>query len=308
MATTTAVSPNETPIVAEAIETGTSWVRRAAGKVKGFFAGVWNGVKSFFRWIKGKVIDGYNWTKDKVVRGKDKVVKGARWSWNKAKEVWDWFQSRRRDLGAGIWSVLEWGGRAVRTGWRATVDTLKGTWLFTEPFRSWLVATPFRVAAGATAGIAALTWGGAALLGLSIPWVVFLLISGRKTAKEQSAVNELAAPDFRQLSSAQSAALNARALEIRDSGERYGDAGDKNMSSEYAGRLYLVQQRGAGSTETVNQLTKLHKDGLVQTMGKLDADKLFTWTAVKRGIQEEDKVVRRLMAEAVVVPEPTPTI
>jgi len=206
-----------------------------------------------------------------------------------------------------------------------TIASMRGAWSYTAPFRTW-VSTPFRLAFGTTAGLATLlTFGSKVVVLLALPWIAFLLMSGRMTMEKQgkvkklkkkikkhdqkfqqvqqsrSTVEVLAPEDMQVLSEAQMAALLRRAEEVSERTDSVNETDNKNMRSEYAGRDYLLSKRIVGSTESVNQIAHLHRVTQEDALGEELARSLFTWSAVKRGIVEEDKVVKRLLAEAAAV-------
>lgn len=275
----------------DAIETSVGWVQRASSTVKGWFSRGWSWLKRAFTWVKDKVVAGARWVRRQV-------VSGSRWLWGKTKVAWSW--SKRKARVGWNWSkdkagvAWRWTKRAASASWGFTRDTAVGAWHYTSPFRNW-VATPFRMAATAigAAGVPVLlgwTVAGLALVGI-VAWVA---IAGRDevTVKDP---NTIAPEDYRELNDPQKVALNARASAVRDQGELHTDAGKKPEISEYSGRLFLLQQRLAGSTETAEQIIKIQRQKLEVSMGRAEADANYIWSACARGIRDEDKVARKLI-------------
>lgn len=249
------------------VKTEPGFVERVADKATYYVKKGWNGFMSGLRWLRDKAVAAYEWTRDRVVKP----------AWSKSQDARRW-----------LWDVAQMSGAYLK-------DAVVGAWEFSAPFRAW-VATPFRMAFGTSAGlIALLFFGGKVIVLLALIWTMYLLVSGRMQIvekREKSGLNSIAPQDTRELEPQQKGALVTRLEELKARGDT---SNDKNMASEYSGRVYLAEQRLAGSTETVNQLAALHREGEEKNLGVDQAQEFFTWTAVKRGMTAEDKVVRGIL-------------
>src|SRR5215831_9561977 len=113
--------------------------------------------------------------------------KASKWGWGwlsrKAKKAYRW--AMRASKAFALWNLKI--AKQTRT---YITGTAVGVWEYTRPFRGW-VATPFRLALGTTSGLAALlTFGTRNMILLTVPWVVFLLVSGRMVMVKKSTVKK----------------------------------------------------------------------------------------------------------------------
>jgi hypothetical protein len=284
----------------KAAEKGRSWVKRAARKTKKVTKKGWGKLRASYRWVVAKAKKAANVTRDKAKAA-------AVWTKANASKGWTW--TKVHATRSRIW---------LR---QAAI----GAWEYMAPFRNW-ISTPFRLALGTTTGLAALlTFGGQVIVLLALPWIAYLLWSGKltfnqkgrksvkkakaKKAKAKKAERKAAKREAetaalldevvegRVLNEAQSNALEHRMIEVDEQGTKWADQENKNMSSEYAGRSYLLHQRMMGSIKTVNALAREHRVLEESAMGTETARETYTWTAVKRGMRDEDKIVQVLLAQ-----------
>jgi hypothetical protein len=275
--------------------------QRMVNGVKGFVSGVWDGVCRFFGWLKNKVVAAARWVRDKAVSAyewvRDRIVKpGARWVRDNAGKIKD----KAIDWAKRAWS---WSKSTVRKCWSWIKAGAARTWKWAAPFRSW-IATPFRSVLGAGIGITALLLlGGQVMMVAALPVALLFLLLGRnekaKGERLQSSdadVIIIEDEDKLELNEAQLKALDVRISHVSDENVKFLDKGDKNMSSEYFGRLYILTQRVGGSGATVPKLKKEFKAAQLSKYGQAKAHESFTWNAAERGIEDEDKVIAKLLA------------
>jgi hypothetical protein len=283
-----------------------SWSKRLSGKTKRFFKKSWSSVRSVLRKLREKIAKAARYTKAKAQAGRARTGNVVRrfwtWAWSGTKSSWAWSRS-----------------------------AVVGTWQFTGPFRSW-VATPFRLAFGTSAGLVTLlTFGGKAIMLVALPWIAFLLLSGRmvmikngkiksKKAKKSQAkkgkhkavkakkvvvVEGVEIENGLVLTEPQRNALDSRMTDVRDSGERWADKDNKQKVSEYTGRMHLLQMRMAGSTESATVIAEEWRAHVTAELGEEGFRDTFIWTHANKGIQDENKLVKKILETTTAIePEP----
>lgn len=239
-----------------------SWVREKWGQLKGWLSRAWS-------WTTDKVVSAYRWTRDQVV------------------------------LPAVDWTV-----RNTRRAAAWTRDSAIRLWNWAAPFRNWVVGSAVIVA---DAGITVWSWR---VLGTKV-WLLALIggaviggvIAHRRKirkAKKQIPVtvpgDSIVIPDLA-LTPSQEQALADRMNHLADSARAAAQNNNKQLSSNHEGRLYLVTQRLHGSSQPANYIFDLYRSIQERDLGVDDAAERYTWSAVRKGMVEEDKQVKKLLAE-----------
>jgi len=256
-------------IVADAVAAQPSWVSRLISNVKNAVVRGWRAFRRGLGWLKNKIFGGAEWVGDKVTRG-------ATWL--------------RDHAGDGI----AWSRDKVKRGWAWSKETVVGAWSLTAPFRTW-VSTPLRMAITGTGGIAAAAvLGGQAVIALSVIWVAYLLIAGRK---QPDPVVVTAKADAPALNDAQKLRVSGKVKEVVAKAEDADQRNDKNMKSEFEGWRVLLQARLVGNGNSPTAIGRAFKADMEEAITVESFRKTYTMSAFQRGADAAEKWFKAVLKD-----------
>ena len=242
----------------------------------------------------------YDWVKDKVTRGwrgflnglrwvKDKVVQAARWTKEKVVAAARWIKDHTKS--AATWIK----------------EAAIGAWEFTAPARHW-VATPFRVALTTTGGLAALLLlGGKLVVGVTVIWITYLLVTGRLRMAEKMIKLPVDADGRTDAQRRSDAGTDGSLDRAEEPGRRDArDAADRiEWRSAITARQFLVAARQERRTTSVADLAKQFQDAMSKVFASpKEAAKVWDWRAVRKAMQAEQTVVNERLQAATPKLEP----
>lgn len=229
----------------------------------------------------------------------------ARRGWARFTAFLAWARERAANTINWLWGHTKTGARATKSGvitakdW--TVSAGIGAYEFVRPAARW-VATPFRATFGTSVGLASLLiFGGKFIVLVGLPWVVYLLLSGRlmmvNRTKTASVVDAESEADVLVLSDVQQKALQNRRLELdlamKSAGRQSSSVG---QISQLMGRSHLLDERLKGITlppsEVYNEYKSQHE---AHSAGHPEMLKDISWLDVKKGMQQENALIRKLL-------------
>jgi hypothetical protein len=262
------VAPRVTPgqAIAESrsrTERFSSWFREKWEQTKGWLRRAWN-------WTRDKVVRAYHWTRDQV------ILPAVDWTVRNTKRAAFWIR-----------------------------DTAVRFWNWATPFRAWIVGSAVVVADAAITVWSWLVLGPKLwLLAMGLGLVVGGIVAHlrRKRAAEKVEIpmtipgDSIMIPTL-DLTEQQEAALASRLQHLSQSARAAAENNNKPLSSNHEGRLYLVTMRLNGDDRPALAVYDLYRLIQERDLGVEDAAERYVWASVKKGMVEEDKQVKKLLAE-----------
>jgi hypothetical protein len=228
----------------------------------------------------------------------------ARRGWERFTTFLAWARERATATVRWVWDHAKAGGRRTKAGAVQSKNWMRsatiGAYEFVRPAARW-VATPFRATFGTSVGLASLLiFGGKFIVLVGLPWVVYLLMTGRlqmvKREVTEARADQMFQGDVLVLSEVQQKALNDRRLEL-DVLLQQSRNRSVGQVSQTMGRIHILDERLKGITkppaEIFNEYKASHE---AHFAGSPDRLKDVSWVDVKRGMQQENALIRKLLS------------